>query len=194
MTPPPRLWLLRHAAPLAAQARAGLCYGALDLPADPAATQAAARRMLPHLPRPLRVYSSSLQRCELLAQDLQALEPNLAYTLDPRLCELNFGTWEGQSWDSIARADIDAWAADLAHHRPGGGEPLVALLARVHAALAECAALGQDTLWITHAGVMRCVDWLQQHGTQATPQSGLWPRHAPAFGEWMERPLTVRNV
>ena len=45
MTPPPavrpraRLWLVRHAQPVVAT---GTCYGALDVPADAAATQVAA--------------------------------------------------------------------------------------------------------------------------------------------------------
>ena len=45
--PGARLWLVRHAAP---QVAPGTCYGALDVPADPAATQAAARRLAAALP------------------------------------------------------------------------------------------------------------------------------------------------
>ena len=41
---------------------------------------------------------------------------------DARLAELDFGHWEMQSWDGIPRAEVDAWAADVAHYRPGGGE------------------------------------------------------------------------
>src|SRR5690606_10781153 len=42
-----RLWLVRHAAPLVSP---GTCYGALDVPADAAATQAAAVRLAAALP------------------------------------------------------------------------------------------------------------------------------------------------
>ena len=41
-----------------------------------------------------------------------------------------------------------------------------------------------DVLWITHAGVTRCVQWLLQHGDQALPQADQWPVAAPGFGAW----------
>lgn len=181
-----RLWLVRHARPLVA---AGLCYGRLDMPADAAASQQAARNLADALaPRVAGVYHSTLQRCELLALQLQGLRPDLASNPEPRIQEMDFGAWEGRAWNAIAQADIDAWAANLGTHAPGGGEPLAAMLARVAHALRDASASAHDgdVVWITHAGVARCVQWLQAHGELRTPQAHEWPQDAPGFGAWIQ--------
>ena len=183
----PRLWLVRHARPRVAP---GLCYGRLDLPADAQASRAAAAALARALPpRVAAVRHSPLQRCELLALDLRALRADLASNPEPRILELDFGRWEGRAWSAIARTQIDAWAADLAGHAPGGGEPLAAMLERVALALRDAAACAQrqggDVVWITHAGVARCVQWLLAHGAARAPQSHEWPVAAPEFGAWM---------
>lgn len=196
MTPSPaaassRLWLVRHAAPLVAP---GTCYGALDVPADAQATRAAADRLATALPPGARVAHSTLQRCELLAHNLQALRPDLTLTPDARLREMDFGRWEGQTWEAIGKSAIDAWVAGFATHAPGGGESLAHMLHRVAAALqtarewrTEQAA--KDVVWITHAGVARCVAWLQEGGESALPRSEDWPVAAPGWGEWEIREL-----
>ena len=183
---PARLWLVRHAQPLVAP---GVCYGRLDLPADMAATAASAQALAAALPAGMRLaHHSPLQRCEQLAQALHGLRPDLALKPDAQLQELDFGAWEGRTWDAIGRVPVDAWTADFARHRPGGGESLAGMLTRVAAALAaaraEAAARGNGVLWITHAGVARCVQWLLQHGESALPQADQWPVAAPGFGAW----------
>lgn len=196
MTPPPavrpraRLWLVRHAQPVVA---AGTCYGALDVPADAAATQVAAQRLAQALPAGAAAQYSTLQRCELLALATQALQPNLTIHPDARLREMNFGAWEGHAWDSIGQSAIDAWTADFAQHRPGGGDNLATLLTRVAAALSDArqqAQDGNDVVWFTHAGVARCVAWLLAHGEGPMPRADEWPLAAPAWGEWEIHHLT----
>ena len=196
MTPSPaaassRLWLVRHAAPLVAP---GTCYGALDVPADAQASRAAAERLSMALPPAARVEHSTLQRCELLAHELQALRPDLAFTPDARLREMDFGRWEGQTWDAIGKSAIDTWVAGFATHAPGGGESLAQMLHRVAAALQTArewrAEQGvKEVVWITHAGVARCVAWLQERGESALPRSEDWPVAAPGWGEWEIREL-----
>lgn len=177
-----RLWLVRHAPPLIAP---GTCYGALDVAADITATRAAVQRLAAELPTQATLVHSTLQRCELLAQSLQALRPDLTPKPDARLREMDFGDWEGQPWDAIARSDIDAWTAAFASHRPGNGENLAEVLARVAAALQDhCTGARQDVVWITHAGVIRSVAWLMQHGASALPRPDEWPTAAPGWGEW----------
>lgn len=184
---PPRLWLVRHARPLL---QSGICYGALDVPADPAATAQAAHALASALPAGVRVYSSPLQRCELLANSLQALRPDLASKPDARLREMHFGAWEGQAWSAIGKGPVDAWIAAFATHPPGGGECLAAMLVRVAAALrAAQEAPATDVVWITHAGVARCVAWLQLHGEKTAPRAEDWPVAAPGWGEWEIRAL-----
>ena len=186
----PRLWLVRHAPVLAPT---GLCYGQLDLPADPDATARCAERLAEALPPRTVLRHSTLQRCELLAQAVQALRPDLALKPDPRLRELDFGAWEGQTWAALPRAEVDAWAAQLATYAPGGGERLMDMLARVGAALQESfresekgAGSACDRVWIAHAGVARCVQWLLGERARAghAPCSAHWPLQAPAPGAW----------
>ncbi|MDD2712512.1 MAG: histidine phosphatase family protein [Simplicispira sp.] len=180
-----QLWLVRHAQPLVAP---GVCYGALDVRADPAATADSARRLAAVLPGGIAVHHSPLQRCEQLAHALLGLRADLASQPDARLAEFDFGAWEGRAWSSIARADIDAWTAHFAHHRPGGGESLAGMLARVaaalHAARQHCAQ-GQDVLWIAHAGVARCVHWLLNAPPGQMPRADQWPTSAPGYGAWV---------
>ena len=200
MTPSPaaassRLWLVRHAAPLVAP---GTCYGALDVPADAQTTRAAAERLATALPPGARascVAHSTLQRCELLAHDLQALRPDLTFAPDARLREMDFGRWEGQTWEAIGKSAIDTWVAGFATHAPGGGESLAHMLHRVAAALQTAREWRNDqgtmdVVWITHAGVARCVAWLQERGESALPRSEDWPVAAPGWGEWEIRELT----
>lgn len=193
MTPPNAhaLWLLRHAQPHIAP---GICYGRLDVAADAALTAKAAKNFSAACPTAAALRHSPLQRCEQLTQELIALRPDLAYSTspDPALQEMDFGDWEGQPWDAIARSQIDAWTQDLAGYAPGSGETLTAMLQRVHAALQQSwhiDSLGgeRDVVWATHAGVIRCVQWLQRHGT-AQPTSAQWVLPAPGFGQWLALP------
>ncbi|WP_313311847.1 histidine phosphatase family protein [Pulveribacter sp.] len=183
-----RLWLVRHAQP---EVALGICYGRLDLPADPAASRAAARALAQALPaEAITVWHSPLQRCELLALELQGLRPNLAPKPEPRLLELDFGHWEGRGWQGIDRTALDAWASQLHEYAPGGGEPLRAMLERVWQALQDARRLPcGDVVWITHAGVARCVAWLLAHGPGRAPQAQEWPAAAPPFGGWTVVPL-----
>ena len=167
------------------------------MPADPAATARSAQRLAAALPQRLSVWHSPLQRCELLAHDLIGLRPDLTLKPAAELVEFDFGRWEGRAWSAIARTQIDAWAADLAGHAPGGGEPLAALLERVALALRDAAARahdqGADMVWISHAGVARCVQWLQQHGPGRAPQAHEWPLQAPDFGAWVSVALPTQG-
>lgn len=98
--------------------RQSICYGRLDVAArEVAATARRLRDELPtHLPD-LPLWTSPLRRCRELAA---ALHP--APREDGRLMEMDFGAWEGLAWDAIPRAELDAWAADVAGFAPPGGE------------------------------------------------------------------------
>jgi len=186
-----RLWLVRHAAPLVAP---GTCYGALDVPADAEATRIAAERLAIALPTRAPVFCSTLQRCEQLALAIQALRPDLTPNPDTRLREMDFGVWEGRAWNAIAHSDVDAWVAAFATRAPGGGENLASVLQRVSSALQAARQWSTDhgaadVVWITHAGVARCVAWLEHHGPGAMPRSEDWPVAAPAWGDWEIRDL-----
>lgn len=181
--PTPRLWLVRHAAPLVAP---GICYGRLDLAADPQATQQAAQALAQALPPGAIVRHSPLLRCTQLAQALRGLRPDLCSQADTRLQEMDFGQWEGRAWNTLPRAELDAWANDLHAYAPGGGEPLAWMLARIQAALDHARQNmpdNADVVWISHAGVARCVHWLLAH-PQQTATAAQWTQPAPAPGQW----------
>jgi alpha-ribazole phosphatase len=183
----PALWVVRHAAPCIAP---GTCYGVLDVPADAEATQIAAQRLATALPNSVLLRHSPLQRCEQLALSLCALQAHLMSHADERLREMDFGQWEGRLWADIARHELDAWTQDFTRYRPGQGEDLASMLGRVSTALDEARQHLQrctHVVWITHAGVARCVDWLVRQGSLAAAlqvSAAQWPLHAPAFGEW----------
>jgi len=183
-----KLWLVRHATPLIAP---GVCYGALDVAADVHATQAAAEQLAAALPPRACVWSSTLQRCEQLAQAVQGLQPDLIIKSDARLREMNFGRWEGLSWDAIGPAALKAWTDDFARYAPGGGESVNAFMQRIAAAFDEtCAALapGHDAVWITHGGVIRAAALIAS-GVRYVGSAARWPQGVPDFGVW--RTLTL---
>jgi alpha-ribazole phosphatase len=192
---PLRLMLLRHA-PVAGLAP-GVCYGALDVPADEAATEAAAQAIAPQLPPSTPVWTSSRQRTRALGAAIARLRPDLPPPLaDPRLDEMDFGAWEGRPWSTVSAGAFDAWMADFAHHRVGGGESVAQLLERVAQALAALAAdlrpqaPGEDraahALWITHAGVIRAVHYLLANGRRMPLHAADWPAMTLALGgAWM---------
>lgn len=176
---------MRHARPLIA---AGICYGATDVAADAEHTQATAAQLALWLPSGLTVWTSPLQRCSTLAEALLALRPDLRLQQDARLREMDFGCWEGQPWDAIPRSAYDDWTVDFGAARFGGRESVNELLQRVAAARAEAQALGQDTLWVTHAGVLRAMALLDQ-GLTTLDQAPQWPQAVAGWGEWEERAL-----
>ncbi|MFC3683581.1 histidine phosphatase family protein [Hydrogenophaga luteola] len=181
-----KLWLLRHARVVLPQ---GLCYGASDVPADEALTVEAAQAIAPLLPKGLPVRVSDLRRAQQLHQTLRGLRPDLGTAAtDPRIREMDFGSWEQTAWDAVPRAAFDTWMADFAQHRFGGAESVHELMTRVADALDDTrAAVGPngEALWITHAGVIRSANYLAQHGRRPIVSVAQWPREAPQPGEWM---------
>lgn len=175
-----KLWLVRHAQPLV---DAGICYGASDIAADPAATRVAAHGLAEVLPSGVNVVASMLQRCERLAEDLRGLRPDLSYGQDARLQEMDFGQWEGQRWDDIPRTELDGWTAAFDTWRCGSAESVGDFMRRVGTVWDETLARQQPTVWITHAGVIRAATLLAQ-GQRHIHHADQWPVAAPAWGQW----------
>ena len=178
------LWVVRHAQPLIAP---GICYGALDLAADPTATRQAAQALAQVLPQGVQLHCSVLQRCEQLAKAICGLRPDLTCKPEPRLVEMNFGEYECVAWADIAQDALDAWTSDFAQHRFGGKESVAELMARVAAVWDECQPSSggpPDKVWISHAGVARAAVLLEQ-GIRLPQTAQQWPLQAPAFGGWI---------
>lgn len=213
--PTPTLWLVRHARVVPPGGQSGPasahCHGHTNWPADPAHTQEAALAVVNALEAfratrsaagdakaPLHLRCSTLLRCEQLSQSIQSLRPDWTIEWDARLTELHFGAWEGLPWDDVPRAELDAWAADFSGHRLGGhGETVHSFVQRVALAAHSAFRAGppnqrdspqtQPAVWVTHAGVMRAMRWLEQRGWPVDPpppQAHGWPADAPAPGGW----------
>lgn len=175
------LWLARHAQPLI---DVGICYGQLDVTADSAATAQCAEALAAVLPPATTVLASPLQRCEQLRQSLCALRPDLTHKTDLRLQEMHFGTWEGRPWADIDPAELAAWTNDFSGYAAGGsGESVATFMARV-AAVMDARDRAQDTLWLTHAGVIRAATLIVS-GQRYIHHASQWPTSGPAFGQWV---------
>lgn len=166
------LILLRHTRPAVAP---GICYGQLDLDLAESFPQDA-EQVLASLPPCRSIIASPLQRCRQLAEHIASAR-DLPVQFDPRLQELAFGRWEGIPWDAIPRHEIDAWAADLRHANPYGGESVAQVVQRVAAALSDYQNREAPLLWVVHAGVIRAVMDLYQQG------DGLHTH--VEYGEWL---------
>ena len=151
-----RLVIWRHPRP-AARRTAGRCIGRTDVPADPRKARRLARRIARWARRqqwPDRtIWTSPLARAAIVGRLLR--RQGWRHRLDPRLAEVDFGHWDGRCWGDIPRVEVDAWSDDLLHHRPGGGEAIIALATRIRAYCED--RQGQDgaTLVVGHGGWIR---------------------------------------
>ena len=175
------LWIVRHARPLIA---AGICYGVMDVQADAAETEQAARALAAALPMGAVLRVSPLTRCQQLARALCAFRTDLQARTDPRLREMDFGCWEGVAWDAIPQAALQAWTDDFGKHRFGRVESSNEVLARVARVWDEDQG-EHDTVWITHAGVARAAHLLAD-GVRVLTRADQWPVQAPGYGQWLQ--------
>lgn len=176
-----KLWLLRHAR---VDLAPGLCYGASDVPAQTEHTLAAAETLAPLLPQGAPLWVSGLVRARQLAEAIRQLRPDMEPVhTDARLNEMDFGQWELQRWNAIPRAAFDTWMAEFAHHRFGGAESTQEVIARVAAALHDLRSTQPlEAIWVTHAGVIRAVQYLAAHGEKPIQAASEWPEDAPETG------------
>lgn len=143
------IWLVRHPRPVV---DAGLCYGALDVAADPDDTMRAARDLGAVVPQGAVLRCSPALRCRMLADALMALRPDLrAAGTHAWLREMGLGDWEGRRWDDIPLAEMRAWTDDFARYQTGGGqgESVAQFLDRIERGL--CALPGEDCFSAEHA-------------------------------------------
>jgi len=149
-----RIYLVRHPPPVGVD---GLCYGQLDVAVDERAIGETADSVFAQLPNHVlgsaRIYSSPASRCMGLARRIAApFEPVPTHDLS----EMNFGDWQGNRWDSIAREKIDAWGKDAWGYRPGDGESAEMVAARWERWRSHVSQVEDEAVVaVTHAGVIR---------------------------------------
>lgn len=141
--------LLRHTPALIAP---GICYGRLDVPADPAGqARIDELAVAGALETSKRIWTSPSQRCQVMA-DAIARHLSIPKTTDPRLQELDFGAWEGKAWEDVPRAALDEWSADPETFRPPGGESGAELIARCRTVYVDICRAGEDCAIVSHGG------------------------------------------
>lgn len=170
----------RHPQPVGAKGR---CIGQTDLALDRRKAKRLAHRIRQAARThgwPHEVYTSPLQRCALVGQQLKRW--GWRHHVDTMLLEMDFGAWDGQSWSNISHEDIDAWCGHFLDHAPGGGESLLALFERVAAWRAQTPA-HLPRLVVAHAGWMQAHRWLDTHA--ALPDTAAqWPAPPPYGTQW----------
>ena len=175
------MWVWRHPKP---DDVAGRCVGQTDVKVPARKAKRLARRIQNAARRhglARTVHTSPLQRCAAVGQCLRRW--GWTHVQDPALLELDFGTWDGHPWHTIAQSDVDQWCQAFAAHAPGGGECLQALLDR---AAAWALPADKAVIVVGHAGWMLARRWVHQH-PQPPPQAADWPA-APPYGRLWRLP------
>lgn len=108
---------------------------------------------------------SSTQKRALHTAEIVSRAIRVPVQTDPRLTEINFGKWEGHSWQEIEELfpeEFQYYSEDRWHHRVPDGESHGILLERALAALRDIAAgadADADILVISHGALilaLRC--------------------------------------
>lgn len=148
------LAMLRHGE--TAWSASGRLQGRTDIGLSDAGREALSLRRLPATCRDLQAVSSPLVRCTETAAclGLQGLR------IEPRLVEMSWGDWEGQTLSVLRAQGGDAMrdneARGLDFQPPGGESPRQVGL-RLQPWLQEIGASQRATLAVSHRGVVRVV-------------------------------------
>ncbi|AWW29033.1 alpha-ribazole phosphatase [Echinicola strongylocentroti] len=148
------IYLIRHTKPDIAK---GICYGQTDLALAESFAEETdiIRTKLKGQATSLAIFSSPLRRCAALAK---ALFPEVSITEDPRLMELDFGSWEMLAWEAIPKAEITPWMEDFVQVPCPSGESYRQLYDRCVAFITDLQQQKTDkAIIITHGGPIRAI-------------------------------------
>ena len=164
------LVLLRHTQTAVAST---ICYGNLDVDlAESANTDIS--RTLALVPPVNRVFSSPLGRCKKLAKTI-AEKKEIAIVYDDRLIEMNFGSWQGRTWNDLPKRQLDEWTSDFLYAKPHGGESVAQFRSRIAEILRYLQGQVYDNEQIaivSHGGVIRSMLALVQGTDERDLQVG----------------------
>lgn len=130
----------------------GFCYGNLDVDVSVDFESEASwlqNQLIEYVPN--KVYSSPLQRCVKLASYLFQ-----NYQADDRLKELNYGIWEGLTWEEIGVPEGSNWIFTHSDTVLENGESFELQKQRVQAFIQELSnSKDRRIAIVAHGGVIR---------------------------------------
>jgi len=134
----------------------GICYGQKDVNVSLSYAEELLqiKGKLKSIDVPDKIYTSPLLRCRILSEDLF---PDYSVIHDKRLEELNFGDWEGKTWDEIYSQEKGSyWMNNYLSVCCPKGESYPELKNRVMSFYRElCSSNIRNIAIVTHAGVIR---------------------------------------
>ena len=142
------IYLIRHTTPVLSS---GLIYGKLEVPLSPTFNDEVeiVRSKLPA--RFDKVFSSPSSRCTMLSKEIDA-----DFQIDTRLTELDFGDWEGKTWNTVDQTALQIWMDDFVNVQVPGGESMMQMHGRVNEFRNDLLQMSYNKVGvITHAGVIR---------------------------------------
>lgn len=144
------IYLIRHTTPTIVN---GFIYGRTDVPLADTFEQEK-EVIIKQLPQKIdAVFSSPSSRCTLLAN---AISEN--FIIDEDLYELNFGGWEGKTWDTINRDESNYWMNDFVNRCPPKGETMLQMHYRIMVFWNKILKQDYQTAaLVTHGGVIRII-------------------------------------
>jgi len=150
------LALLRHGE--TAWSAAGRIQGRSDVPLLPGISV-----QVPEICKRMRVVTSPLQRCVQTAALIGAPDA----LREPRIVEMHWGEWEGETFSALRERLGDVMRENEARgldFRPANGESPREVVSRIRPWLSDIARDRQPTLAVTHRGVIRAIlaaafDW-----------------------------------
>jgi len=132
-----------------------VCYGQTEIPVASSFLQEASDTMKLVPDKQHAVYfSSPTRRCIQLAEFISK-RPAMQ---DPRLADLNFGSWERKKWSEIDEQELDSWMNDVIYQKPPDGESYEQMMLRVKDFFEEVITKNYKTVVIsTHASIVRAI-------------------------------------
>lgn len=132
-----------------------VCYGQTEIPVASSFLQEASDTMKLVPDKMHAVYfSSPTRRCIQLAEFISK-RPSMQ---DPRLSDLNFGTWERKKWSEIDEEELESWMSDVIYKAPPEGESYEQLILRVKDFFEEVITKNYKTVVISsHASIVRAI-------------------------------------
>lgn len=143
------IYLIRHGKTLANEQRR-YC-GSTDFPLSKAGREELTALHYPQFPG--RYVTSGMARAN---ETMEALFPGIPYKKDPRFREVDFGIFEGKTYEELKDTpDYQIWlTGDNEKNVPPGGESGEQMGKRVLAAFSE---IREDTVLVCHGGVIAAI-------------------------------------